>query len=297
MTYNTLAQLVGRIAQSDGDYTTPIPALTAYRRSSASAPMVCIYGLSLALTVQGGKRVVLGEEDFDYGPGQSLITTVDLPVTSYVTRASAQEPFLCLRLDLDAHAVAQLAAEMDFAQALQEPSTRAMSVVTLDAGLLEAVTRLFRLLDEPSLIPRIAPLVQQEIAVRLLNGPHGQTLRHLVTVGSPGHHVAKVIAWIRQNFAEAVSVDELAAKAYMSPSTFRQHFRSVAGMSPLQYLKKLRLQEARSLMMNQRLDAGSAALRVGYESASQFSREYRRLFGEPPQRDVQRLRDLSLSAA
>ena len=286
----TLAQLVGNLAQSDGGFTTPIPALAVIRLSAMSEPMACIYGLSLTLTVQGGKRATLGDQNFDYGPGQSLITTVDLPVTSYITRASAREPYLGLRLELDARTITQLAADIDFAQPLKEASTRAMSVVTLDDGLLEAVIRLVRLLDEPLLIPRVAPLIQQEIVVRLLTGPHGQTLRHLVTVGSPGQHVAKVIAWIKQNFSAEVSMDELAAKAYMSPSTFRLHFRSVAGMSPLQYLKNLRLREARHLMMNERLDAGSAALQVGYESASQFSREYRRLFGEPPQRDIQRMR-------
>jgi AraC-like DNA-binding protein len=293
MTTPTLVSLASAIAPSDGVFSTPIAALMAYRRSTASGPMPCVYGLSLALTVQGSKRATLGEEVFNYGPGQSLVTTVDLPVTSYITQASAQAPYLGLRLELDARAIAQIATDIDFARPLREASPRAMSVVSLDDGLLDALTRLLRLLDEPALIDRVAPLIQQEIVVRLLHGAHGPTLRHLVTQGSPSQHVAKVIAWIRQNFTAEVSVDELATKAHMSASTFRQHFRSVAGMSPLQYLKNLRLQEARHLMLNDSLDASSAAVRVGYESASQFSREYRRLFGEPPQRDIQRLRTLS----
>lgn len=288
---NTLAQLVGDIAQTDGGYTTRIPALMIYRRSAATEPMPCIYGLGLGITVQGGKRVTLGDEIFNYGPGQSLVTSVDLPVVSYVTQANPVEPYLGVRLELDARTIAQLAAEMDFSAPLKASTSRAMSVVTLDEGLLDALTRLIWLLDEPHLIPLIAPLIQQEIVVRLLNGEHGPTLRHLVTVGSPSQQIAKVIAWLKQHFTEDVPMDDLAAKAHMSPSTFRQHFRVVTGMSPLQYLKQLRLQDARQLMLNENLDASSAAVRVGYESASQFSREYTRLFGAPPLRDIRRMRE------
>ncbi|SFN56730.1 AraC-type DNA-binding protein [Formivibrio citricus] len=286
-----LASLIGGIAQIDGDCSTLIPALKLGRRSSATDPMPCIYGLGLALIVQGGKRVTLGDEIFDYGAGQSLITTVDLPVVSYVTRASPAEPFLGMWLELDARVIAQLAAEMEFATPLQVATTRAMSVETLDAGLQDALTRLVRLLAEPPLIPLLAPLIQQEIVVRLLNGGHGPSLRRLVAVGSPSQQIAKVIAWLKQHYTEDVPMDDLAAKAHMSPSTFRQHFRAVAGMSPLQYLKNLRLQDARQLMLNENMDAGSAAVRVGYESASQFSREYSRLFGEPPNRDIKRMRE------
>ncbi len=291
--YNSLASLVEQIAQTDGDYSTPIPALMIYRRSSPTDPMPCIYGLGLGIAVQGGKRVTLGDEVFDYEPGQSLITTVDLPVVSYVTRASTSEPYLGVRLELDARTIAQLAAEINFSNPLKESSSPAISVVELDEGLLDALIRLIRLLNEPTLIPHIAPLIQQEIAVRLLNGQHGPTLRHLVALGSPNQQIAKVMSWLKLNFAKDVSMDDLAAKAHMSPSTFRQHFRAIGGMSPLQYLKNLRLQEARQQMMNEDLDAGSAALRVGYESASQFSREYSRLFGEPPHRDIMRMKSLS----
>lgn len=290
---NLLARLAGDIAQTDGDYSTPIPALMIYRRSAATDPMPCIYGLGLGIAVQGGKRVTLGDEIFDYGPGQSLVTSVDLPVVSYVTRANPVEPYLGVRLELDARAIAQLAAEMDFPVPLKVAPARALSVVTLDDGLLGALTRLIRLLAEPHLIPPIAPLIQQEIIVRLLNGEHGPTLRHLVAVGSPSQQIAKVIAWLKRHYTEDVSMDDLATKAHMSPSTFRQHFRTVAGMSPLQYLKYLRLQDARQLMLNEDLDANTAAVRVGYESASQFSREYTRLFGAPPLRDIKRVRESS----
>ncbi|MBQ4769490.1 helix-turn-helix domain-containing protein [Pectobacterium versatile] len=291
----TLAALVADMADTDGDYETVIPALSLYRRSAATSPMPCIYGLGLGITVQGGKRVTLGDKIFDYGPGQSLVTSVDLPVVSYVTQASTEEPYLGIRLDLDARLISQLVADMDFSRTAKTCSTSAISVVELDENLLEAICRLIRLLSDRTLLPHIAPLIQQEITARLLDGQHGPTLRHLVTLGSPGQQIAKVLSWLKLNFTQDLSMEELAAKAYMSPSAFRQHFRSLTDMSPLQYLKNLRLQEARQLMMNESLDANSAAVRVGYESASQFSREYTRLFGSPPLRDMKQLRKYSSS--
>jgi AraC-like DNA-binding protein len=286
----TLAKEVGRIAQNDGDYTTPIPGLTLHRRSAATEPMPCIYGFGLGVIARGGKQVMLGEEVFDYGPGQSLLTTVDLPVVSTVTVATPAAPFLGLLLAIDPRAIVQLAAEMELMQPPKECSYRALSIGDLEPLVLDALIRLVRLLDEPKLIPQVAPLIQREIAVRLLAGAYGPILRHLVAAGSSSQQIARAVAWLKQNFSHTLRVDELAANAHMSPSTFRHHFRAVTGMSPLQYQKQLRLQEARQLMLNQNLDAGSAGVRVGYESASQFSREYARLFGAPPLRDIQRVR-------
>lgn len=290
-----LASLVGKIAQTDGDYDTDIRALKLRRCSSTTDPMPCIYGLGLVLIVQGGKRITLGEEVFDYEAGQTLITTVDMPVVAYITCASAAEPFLGMWLALDARVIAQLAAEMEFATPLQGAATRGMSQVSLDEGLCDALTRLVRLLDEPSLGSSLAPLIQQEVVIRLLNGGHGPSLRRLVAAGSPSQQIAKVMTWLKQHYTEDLAMDDLAASAHMSPSTFRQHFRAVVGMSPLQYIKNLRLLDARQLMLNESLDAGTAAIRVGYESASQFSREYSRLFGEAPNRDVKKLRQATLA--
>lgn len=287
---NSLAQLVAGIAQVDGNYSTAIPELMVYRRSAATTPMPCIYGLGLGLTVQGGKRVTLGDKIFDYGSGQSLVTSVDLPVVSYVTRANPIEPYLGLRIELDARSIAKICAEMDFTGSQKVPTSRALSVVTLDNGLIGALSRLLQLLDEPQLIPQVAPLIQQEIVVRLLQGEHGQTLRQLVVTGSPSQQIAKVITWLKQHYTEDIQMDDLANHAHMSPSTFRQHFRVVTGMSPLQYVKQLRLQDARQLMLNEDIDANSASVRVGYESASQFNREYARLFGSPPLRDIKNVR-------
>lgn len=285
-----LAREIAQIAQNAGDFATAIPALSVHRRHAASDPMPCIYGVGLGVVAQGGKQVMLGEAVFDYGPGKSLLTTADLPVVSNVTVATPAAPFLGLLLLIDPRTIAQLASEMD----LDAPSTpspsRAMAVRALDPGILDALIRLLRLQREPHLRDHLAPLIEREIAARLLGGENGALLRHMVAAGSPSQQITRTLAWLKQNFSTTLRIDELAQRAHMSPTTFRHHFRAVTAMSPLQYQKQLRLQEARQLMLNQNLDAGSAGVRVGYESASQFSREYARLFGAPPLRDVQRMR-------
>ncbi len=285
-----LAERITRIAQNDGDFATAIPGLTLHRRSSATEPMPCIYGFGLGVIAGGGKQVMLGDEVFSYGPGQSLLTTVDLPVVSNVTVATPAAPFLGLLLVLDSRTIVQLAAEMEVTRPPKDYSYRALSVGELDPLVLEALIRLLRLHDEPQLIAQVAPLIQREIAVRLLSGAYGPMLRHVVSAGTTSQQIAKAVVWLKQNFSHTLRAEELAANAHMSQSTFRHHFRAVTGMSPLQYQKQLRLQEARQLMLNQNLDAGNAGVRVGYDSASQFSREYARLFGAPPLRDIQRLR-------
>ena len=287
---SALARAIGHFAQTAGDHNTAIPALTLHRRQAPTEPLHCIYHLGLGVVAQGGKQVLLGGTTINFVAGQSMLTTIDLPVVSHVTQASVGEPFLGMMLTLDARSILQVASEMDLPQPRRDDSRRSISVEGLDAALFDALVRLVKLLNEPALVPQLAPLLQQEITVRLLTGPHGPQLRHLVTTGSPSQQIAKVVAWLKKNFVQALLVDDLAHRAHMSPSTFRQHFRAITGSSPLQFQKQLRLQEARQLMLNQNLDAGSAAGLVGYESASQFSREYSRLFGAPPQRDIKRMR-------
>lgn len=287
---DALVEAISRVAQSDGDYSTAISGLTLHRRSAAAEPMPCIYGFGLGVVAQGGKQVMLGDDVFNYGPGQSMLTTIDLPVVSNVTIATPAAPFLGLMLAMDPRVIVQLAAEMELAQPPKESPDRAISFSDLEAHVLDALIRLVRLLDEPELIPQVSLLIQREIAVRLLVGGNGPALRKLVATGSPSQQIARAVAWLKLNFAQTLHVNKLAATAHMSPSTFRQHFRAITGTSPLQYQKQLRLQQARQLMFSQNLDAGSASLQVGYESASQFSREYARLFGAPPLRDIQRLR-------
>jgi AraC-like DNA-binding protein len=285
-----LARAIDRIAHFDGDHNTAIPALTLHRRSAITAPLHCIYGLGLGVIAQGGKQVLLANEVIDYAPGQSMLTTIDQPVVSHVTHASPRAPFLGLLLTLDARHITQLASEMDVAQRPRESAYPSISVELVDDSLVDALIRLVEVLNEPALVSALGPLIQQEITIRLLSGPHGPQLRHLVAAGSPNRQIAKAVTWLKHNFTAALHVDELAERAHMSPSTFRQHFRAVVGTSPLQFQKQLRLQEARQLMLNQNIDASNASGLVGYESASQFSREYSRLFGAPPQRDIRRMR-------
>jgi AraC-like DNA-binding protein len=287
-----LAQLAAEIAlaaDTDGSHATAVPGLTLHRRSAPAAPMPCIYGFGLGLVAQGRKRSMVNSEVYDYEAGDAMLATVDLPMVSSVTVASPAAPFLGLALVIDAHTVLQQAAELAVNRSPPECAYRPIAFESADAGVLATLIKLVQLVHEPALIPHIAPLVQREIVIRLLHGNFSTVLCHLIAVGSPRQQVVKAANWLKQNFTRELRVDELAAAVHMSPSSFRQHFRNVTGLSPLRYQKHLRLQEARYLMLSQRIDAGSAAVRVGYDSASQFSREYARLFGEPPLRDIQRM--------
>ncbi len=248
--------------------------------------MHCIFPLGLALTTQGRKQVLFGGTVFAYGPGESMLTTIDLPVAAQITRATAREPYLGITLQFDSHTLTQTLT--DVATPRPRPGTHAdpLAVRRLDVSVVDALLRLVRLLEEPRVLPYVAPLVQREILVRLLHGPYASHLTHLAAAGTPRRHVADTVAWMKRHYAEPLRVDDLAERANMSPSTFREHFRTITGMSPVQFQKRLRLQEARQLMLNAGASAAGAGALVGYESASQFNREYRRLFGAPPQRDV-----------
>jgi len=291
-----LARAIGTFAQSDGDYKTAIAALSLHRRKGPTDPLHCIFSLGLGVVAQGDKQALLGSEVVTYGPGQSMLTTIDLPVISHVTRASTQEPLLGLMLTLDSQEIVQTAADMQLTFPGRAPMCRPIGVERLDDRLAWDLVRLVELLEQPLLVAQLAPLIKREIVIRLLSGPHGPQMQQLVAVGSASQQISKAVTWLKQNFAQAMQVDELAASVHMSPSTFRQHFRSITGTSPLQYQKQLRLQEARQLMLNQNIDAASAGGLVGYESPSQFSREYNRLFGSPPQQDVKRLRVVDAGA-
>ncbi len=285
-----LASAIARFAQSDGDYPTTVPGLSLHRRKGRTEPLHCIFSLGLGVVAQGHKQVLLGEKVINYGPGQSMLTTIDLPVISHVTEASVDKPLLGLMLTLDSRLITQKASEMQLPPLPRQPVCHPMTIEALDERLIADLIRLVELLDQPALAPNLAPLIQQEIVLRLLAGPHGPQLQRLAATGSPSQQIAKAVAWLKQHFSKPLLIDDLATRVHMSPSTFRQHFRAITGTSPLQYQKQLRLQEARQLMLNQSIDAGSAGALVGYESASQFSREYARLFGTPPLQDVRRLR-------
>lgn len=291
-----LIDLVARFAPHDGDFVTDIPGLKLFRRSQPTAPVHCIYEPSLALIAQGQKRVVIGDDIYDYGPGQLLLTSLDLPVISKVSDASPEQPYLGISVALDSRVILQLSTQVPLAHRKTGPEL-ALSVGTPSDQLVDAVTRLIALQDEPDMVSAMAPLIHSEIAIRLLKSPQGARLRNLIASGTQGHQVATAVTWLKQHYTEALLVEDLASSVHMSQTTFRQHFRSLTGMSPLQYQKQLRLQEARWLMLNENMDAGTAALHVGYESSSQFSREYSRIFGSPPLRDVHRMRESTTAVA
>lgn len=285
----TLAAKIARLTVAGSPPTTPIPELSLYRREAPSEPTSYLHGPSICLIAQGSKRVILGEESYTYDAQNFLLTSVGLPVVAQVIEASTDRPYLGLSLKLDPGKIAQLIMDADLPSPPIRKAGRGMAVSGLTAPLLDAFHRLLDLLDEPEDIPILAPLIRREIYYRLLVGDQGARLRQIVEMGSQSHQIAQAIEWLKDNYSRPLRVDDLAAFAGMSTSSLHHHFRAMTAMSPLQFQKRLRLQEARLLMLTQHLDAAIAALRVGYESPSQFSREYRRLFGAPPLRDLRNL--------
>lgn len=264
-----------------------LPGLLMFRVDQPHLDACSVYEPCVALIVQGSKRLLLGDETLHYGADRYLIATMDLPVRTAVLEASHAQPYLAVALRLDWREIASLMRELPPAPAQTLASDgRAMSTGAVTAPLLDAFDRLLALLDHPDDLAALAPLVRREIHYRLLTGEAGARLRQMATVDTQSHQVARAIAILNTRFAEALPVETLAREAGMSLSTFHQHFKALTAMSPLQYQKQLRLTEARRLMLSERLDASTAAFRVGYESPSQFSREYRRLFGTPPSKDI-----------
>ncbi|MBJ9425935.1 AraC family transcriptional regulator [Acinetobacter seifertii] len=287
-----LIQKVSHFAEIEGEHESIISGLSFHSRISPTESTHCIYSLGLGLVLQGQKEVIIGDKVYQCHEGHSMLTTIDLPVTSHVVEASLKKPFLALLLLLDIKMVNEVVVDLPVKDLplYSDHTHESFTVESADISLMDAVLRLVKLIDEPVMIPHLADLIKKEIIIRLLNSSQGVYLRQLVKSGSVNQKIHQIVSWLKNNFAQPIRMDDLAERAFMSPSTFRQHFREVTGMSPLQYQKQLRLQEARHLMLNQNLDAGRAASLVGYESASQFSREYSRLFGESPQRDIQRMK-------
>jgi AraC-like DNA-binding protein len=288
----TLAEIVVSIARhtaGDGFHATPLERLSLVRSSTPTMPMPNVYRPLVCLVAQGSKHVALGDRVFTYTPARYGIVTHDLPVTGRVVEATPDKPYLCLVLDFDPATLGELALRVP-APPGTPPPPLGKTVADSCPALLDAALRLLRLLDDPAALPVLAPLAEQEILYRLLTGPHGAMMRQITLSQGRDAQIGRAIAWIRQHFRERLSIERLSEEAGMSPSSLHEHFRAVTAMSPLQFQKQLRLQDARSLMLADGLDATSAAFRVGYESPSQFSREYRRHFGEPPARDIARLR-------
>ncbi|MDQ2710773.1 MAG: AraC family transcriptional regulator [Acidobacteriota bacterium] len=287
------AELARKVAQFIGSaesLPTDIPGLTLYQRTAPTAPASVTYEPSVAVVVQGRKRVELGRRTFFYDESQFLLTSVDLPVISQVVEASEDSPYLCLRLKLEIPMVREVLSREEIQAAAAPSDHPAMTTAKTTVEFLNAFCRLLDLLNTAQDIPFLSPLIQQEIIYRILRSAEGKRLRAIATLGDQSHRTAKVIAWVRANYAKPLRVKELAEIAGMGVSTLHHHFRLLTSMSPLQYQKQLRLHAARRRMLLDGLDAASAAFKVGYESASQFNREYSRFFGQPPMRDVRTLR-------
>jgi AraC-like DNA-binding protein len=282
-----LADLITRHTSGDGIHPTGISALE-FGRSSAVATSLCrINEPMLAIVVQGKKAALLGEETHRYDAGQYLVISVDLPLSGFVTEATPDRPYLGFRLNLDP---CQLGDMISQTPDRKEASVRALFVNNADAPLLDCALRLTRLLDTPQDIPVLAPMVMREIYYRLLTGEQGEAVRQIATSGSNMQRIAQVIQHMKIEFTKPLRIEDLADRAKMSPSSFHAHFKAITTMSPLQYQKQLRLLEARRLMLTEPVNAVMAAEQVGYESSSQFNREYARMFGEPPIRDITSLR-------
>jgi AraC-like DNA-binding protein len=265
---------------------TGIPGLRLYRRSAPTACASAAYEPSLVVFLQGRKRINVGKTIYVCDGSNFLLTSVDLPVVSQVIAATEKDPILCLLLKLEMPSVREILSQQEFHLREESADARGMAVGVTSVELLDACSRLVDLVDAPQDIPFLSSLIQREIIYRLLRSPQGKHLRAIATLGEQSHRTSKAVEWLRMNYAKPLRMEELAATARMGVSTLHHQFRSLTAMSPLQYQKQLRLHVARERMLNGGLDAASAAFEVGYESASQFNREYSRFFGQPPMRDV-----------
>jgi AraC-like DNA-binding protein len=284
-----LTDILNRHCPADGTVDTAIPGLRLFRGSSTEAPTCAIMASVFALMVQGAKQITVGDETYDYDARHCLISSVDLPMFSRITRASVSEPYLGLGLLIDPLKINELAASIP-QNRMPGAVDRGIAVGTLSADIQGAALRLARLLDTPADIPGLAPIIERELLYRLLTSALGSRLRQAVASGSHSQQIVRAIDWLKTNLDQPISIDRLASLSNMSKSSLHHHFKTLTAMTPLQYQKQMRLHEARRLMLATNTDAASAAHPVGYESPSQFNREYRRMFGTPPGRDIAQLR-------
>lgn len=286
-----LARLISAYAPHDGSFEPGIPGLHVSRYSKIHTD--CVHALqvpSLCIVAQGAKTVIVGPEVYNYDASRMLVYSVALPVAAQITQASHSEPYLGFRLDLDPQKIADLVLKVYSHGLTAAPDKSAVYLSPLDASIVNAATRLVECLAQPGDAELLAPLIVDEILIRLLRSPIGVRVAQMGFTESSVQRIAKAISWLRTNFSQPIKVQHLAALVHMSVSSFHDHFKSVTSMSPLHYQKVLRLQEARRLMLSAMMDAGAASQRVGYLSASQFSREYSRFFGNAPTKDIARLR-------
>jgi AraC-like DNA-binding protein len=288
-----LIERIGWAARGDGT-VEPLEGLQLRRASSTTEIGHSVSFPALCVVAQGSKEILLGDSLYRYDPAHYLITTAELPIASQITEASEEKPYLGLVLELDPVLVSSVMVEAGHPVPQGHAAVKAIDVSPVDAELLDAVVRLARLLDSPAGARFLAALIKREIVYRLLGGEQGGRLSHIAVLGGHGHRIAMAIEQLREDFDRPLRIEDLARDLRMSVSGFHHHFKAVTAMSPLQFQKQLRLREARRLMLGEDLDAASAGYRVGYSDASHFTREYKRLFGAPPVRDVGRLREAEM---
>ncbi len=291
-------ELVERIARAvcqDGR-AEPLKGLRLHRESSSKELVHGVSFPAFCVIAQGSKEVFLGDDRYQYDPMHYLLATAELPIVTHIIEASPERPYLSFSVRLDPTLVGSVMVEAGHVSPRSHANVRAINVSSLDADLLDAVVRLVRLLDTPAEAPFFMPLITREIVYRLLKGEQADRLRHIALQDDHTHRIARAIERLREEFDQPLRMDDIAQELGMSVSSFHHHFKAVTAMSPLQFQKQIRLQEARQLMLGQGLDAASAGYRVGYNDASHFSREYKRLFGLPPLRDVERLREAARSS-
>lgn len=288
-----LAAMIEKWTRGEHQVTTAIPGLALHRRESPTEPSCYMFSPHLCLIAQGVKRILLGEEAYVYDERSFVVSSVELPLVSYVTEASPEKPYLGLTLELDVKEISKLMHHDRLPSPRSGPTSRGIGVSKLTPSLLNAVERLVSLLETPEEIPIFRNLIQREIYYRLLmDEEQGARLRQIVVAESRSSQIARAIDWMKEHFDQPLHIKELAKHAGMSPSGFHQHFRALTAISPLQFQKRIRLNEARRLMLQENLDAGNAAFQVGYESPTQFNREYKRMFGKPPRTDIKSLQEV-----
>ncbi|MDR7088418.1 AraC family transcriptional regulator [Cellvibrio fibrivorans] len=289
-----LVQRIEQFTKYEGFTDTAIDAVQLIRADHPTTGTLTVYEPSVCIIAQGQKQAVLGNEILRYDPANYLVASVDVPVMGQVLEATPEKPYLCFRLALDTQQISYLLLaggdEIRKTASIKAPPRRGLFVSKANATLLDAVLRLMRLLETPADIPVLAPLLMREIIYRLLQGEQGETLAQIALAGSHAQQIGKVINTLKRDYHKNLRIDDLAREACMSSSSLHAHFKTITNMTPLQYQKQLRLQEARRLLFAEQLDAATVSHRVGYESPSQFNREYHRLFGLPPVRDIARLR-------
>ncbi|MBI6548288.1 AraC family transcriptional regulator [Xenorhabdus lircayensis] len=289
-----LRQLAGKVAKLTRPNThavkTAIPQLTLCHLEQPTDPIGWLYEPSIMVIAQGAKRVTIGDRSYCCDSQQLLVTSTNIPTITQICTASKEKPFFALMLRLDIQEASKLMVEDKVMIKHQTQDTCALAVTSATADLLSCFNRLLDILNTPEDIPVLSPLIHKEIIYRLLKSELGGRLQQMASQESPSHQISQAIKWLKENFSDPVKVEQLAQIAKMSPSSFHHHFKAVTSMSPLQYQKWLRLHEARRILLTQHYNVSTTAFQVGYESTSQFNREYNRLFGEPPCRDIKRLR-------